>query len=129
MSSQELESSSSNKNTETFSGEASKSEPPIVLNCNQMTNDEDDDLRKVTSEEEKFLNLHRIDLHGLAHLFDSYATKKTYAAGFFNLALIATNFTQLKQLIELSYREELGVINIILVMMVSISLLLQVHFL
>jgi hypothetical protein len=89
-------------------------------------NDEEEISKDKATEEQKFINLQRIDLHRLVNIFDSYATKKTYATGFFNLALIATNFTQLKQLIDLGSTEKLGVIDIVLLMFVSISLLLQV---
>ena len=41
-----------------------------------------------------------IDLNKLNKVFDSYATKKTIATGFFNLALVATNFAQMKYLIS-----------------------------
>lgn len=82
--------------------------------------------RERRGEEQAFINLQRIDLHGLVAIFDSYATKKTYAASFFNLALIANNFTELKQLIDLAGRERLGVTNIVVLMFVCISILLQV---
>jgi hypothetical protein len=76
-------------------------------------------------EEEKFLNLERLDLLGISNIFDSYATKKTYATGFINLALIATNFTQLKHLLALNY-PNFSFTNIIVLACVIISLFMQV---
>ena len=66
------------------------------------------------------------NLHELFKIFDSYAIKKTYAAGFFNLALIATNFTQLKHLINLNNNDLYTPLNMIILTSVSLSLLLQV---
>lgn len=82
------------------------------------------EIRKI--EEMKFLNLNNVDLHGLSNIFDSYATKKTYAAGFFNLALIATNFTQLKHLINLNNNDLYTTLNMVILTSVCLSLLLQV---
>lgn len=76
-------------------------------------------------ERQRFIDFTKIDLDGLSSLFDSYATKKTYATGFFNLALIATNFTQLKQLIVLSQTSELDLQNTIVLFFICISLLFQ----
>lgn len=70
--------------------------------------------------------MENMDLHGLVHIFDSYATKKTFATSFFNLALIATNFTQLKHLISISQTGELGTLNTVILLCVIISLVLQV---
>lgn len=110
-----------------FSLNDTQNEVAAAFTCHDL-----DDVIKNTSdaEKQKFLNLQRTDLDGLVNMFDSYATKKTYAAGFFNLALIATNFTQLKQLIELVTvgADSLSVINIVVLMFVSMSLLLQVVF-
>ncbi|CAF0902878.1 unnamed protein product [Brachionus calyciflorus] len=85
------------------------------------TDDSDCQIRRV--EEQKFIK--KMDIDTLINMFDSYATKKTYAAGFFNLALIATNFTQLKHVIDLSQSNELGLINIVFLLFIVGSLLLQ----
>lgn len=57
--------------------------------------------------------------------FDSYASVKTYATGFFNLALLTTNAVQLKQLLSTTSLSSNG-LNILLVTCVCLSLLLQV---
>ena len=63
-----------------------------------------------------------IDLNKLNKVFDSYATKKTIATGFFNLALVATNFAQMKYLIAKAIWTGL---NITLLTFVCLSLFLQ----
>jgi hypothetical protein len=94
---------------------------------NDQDSSEEDDFKIKRVEEQKFLNLHHADLHSLAEIFNSYATKKTFATSFFNLALIATNFTQLKQIIDVSATSPngLSVVNIIVLLFVCISLVLQ----
>lgn len=86
------------------------------------TDESDYQIRRV---EEQTAFLKKMDIDALINMFDSYATKKTYAAGFFNLALIATNFTQLKQLVQLSQIQELDIINVIALFFIIISLLSQ----
>jgi hypothetical protein len=69
-----------------------------------------------------FKPLDLLDLKGLTDIFNSYATKKTYATGFFNIALVATNFAQMKQLI---IKDTWNAINIIIMTFIGLSLLLQ----
>lgn len=95
-------------------------------NSNQrQTTDTDESDYQVRRVEEQTAFLKKMDIDALINMFDSYATKKTYAAGFFNLALIATNFTQLKQLVQLSQIQELDIINVIALFFIIISLLSQ----
>lgn len=54
--------------------------------------------------------------------FNSFATRKTIATGFFNLALVTSNFAQMKQLIT---KNNWVPINIICMTFVGVSLLLQ----
>lgn len=68
-----------------------------------------------------------MDFSNLNNLFNAYATKKTYATGLLDLALMATNFTQLKQLII-----EKGLddhqwqpIDIVLIFFISLSIIMQ----
>lgn len=83
-----------------------------------------EDATKKTVTNTRFFNIGKpeIDLSGLTNIFNSYATKKTYATGFFNLALVATNFAQMKQLITLAKWVPL---NIVLLTFVCVSLLFQ----
>ena len=91
---------------------------------NDLVFNHDFEITKV--EETKFLNLEKIDLTNIGDLFDSYATKKTYATGFFNLALIANNFSQLVHLLSLEQPALYCILNLIIMSMVCISLVLQV---
>ena len=84
-----------------------------------------EDIQVEKAEVQKFLDFNGLDIKGLSNIFNTYATKKTYATGFFNLALIATNFTQLKQIIAASSIAPLSVTNVILLSSICISLLLQ----
>jgi hypothetical protein len=56
--------------------------------------------------------------------FNTYATRKTYATGLFDLALLAANFSQLKQLI-LSTSTTWTTFDVVLVCFITASLLLQ----
>jgi hypothetical protein len=100
------------------------------LNCmivETSSNHDSSDLSVQRAEEQKFIDLNGIDLKGLSNIFNSYATKKTYATGFFNLALIATNFTQLKQVITAcSSMSDVSITNMVILSFIVISLLLQV---
>ena len=82
--------------------------------------------RKECVEQHRFINLSEIDLHGLSNIFDAYATKKTYATTFFNLALITTNFSQIRQLIDVSEASHSwSGMRIITLIFVCMSLALQ----
>jgi hypothetical protein len=92
----------------------------------QHANQPDSDTNKQNAETQKFIDFNGIDIRGLSNIFDKYATKKTYATGFFNLALIATNFTQLKQILaSTSTLESISVTNAVVLASVCVSLLLQ----
>ena len=65
-------------------------------------------------------------MESISNLFDSYATKKTYATGFFNLALIANNFSQLIHLLSLEQPSLFCILNISIMVLVCVSLFLQV---
>jgi len=69
-----------------------------------------------------FKPLDLLDLKGLTDIFNSYATKKTYATGFFNIAMVATNFAQMKQLIT---KDTWNAINIVIMTFIGLSLILQ----
>lgn len=85
---------------------------------------EDDFKIKTQTEQQKFVDLHHIDLKEIMDLWDTYATKKTATAGFFNLALMSTNFAQLKNLSR--HKIDLSAVDIIIMVAICISLLLQV---
>jgi hypothetical protein len=67
------------------------------------------------------------DIHKIVQKFDSFATRKTIATGFFNIALIATNISQIKQICAPAGGRTpvWNAINIILLVFASLSLLLQ----
>ena len=69
-----------------------------------------------------FANHKPIDVEKLSKAFNSYSSKKTYATGFYNLALVTTNFSQIKFLITINNWIPL---NIILVSFVGFSIVLQ----
>ena len=95
-----------------------------------------DSLQLKQAEAETFFIIENIDLEHLANIFNTFSTKKTYATGFFNLALIATNISQIKKLFLAQkdsnyqnlndYKVSWQVIDILLIVFVSISLVLQV---
>lgn len=88
------------------------------------TDESDYQIQRV--EQQRFIKVKRIDIDALINMFDSYATKKTYATGFFNLAMIANNFVQLKDIIDLSQTQRLDFLNIIILFFVLLSLVLQI---
>jgi hypothetical protein len=84
-----------------------------------------DDVKIEEPNRTRGLNLHfepKIFLDELNKHFNSFATRKTIAAGFFNLALVTTNFAQMKQLIT---KNAWVPLNIICMTFVGLSLLLQ----
>jgi hypothetical protein len=89
---------------------------------------EEEDFKVKTVKNQKFINFNNlpIDLDALTKIFNSYATKKTIATGFFNLALVATNFAQMKQVITVSARAAYWTpLSIVLLCFIAISLALQ----
>ena len=97
--------------------------------------EENESIKLKEAETETFLKIENIDLEHLANIFNTFSTKKTYATGFFNLALIASNICEIKKLFLLekdsnanlnSYKISWSVIDIILIVMVSLSLVLQI---
>lgn len=66
-----------------------------------------------------------MDVRTLSNVFDSYATKKTFATGFFNLALIATNFKDLKELLMIQHANGWSNLQMTLLTLVCLSLVLQ----
>lgn len=97
---------------------------PVQHLTTTETDESDVQIQKV--EQQRFIKVKKMDMDTLIHLFDSYATKKTYATGFFNLAMIANNFVQLKEIIDLSQTQKLDVLNIIILFFVILSLVLQI---
>ena len=63
----------------------------------------DDDLSKVTVQNTGFINFTElpilIDIKNLTNIFNSYSQKKNIATGFFNIALLTSNFGQMKQIL------------------------------
>lgn len=97
------------------------------------TQDDKDCLQLKRAEGETFLKLENIDMDNLANIFNTFSTKKSYATGFFNLALIASNISQIKILFKTQqdmsnkteYKVSWTIIDAILITFVSVSLLLQ----
>ena len=84
-----------------------------------------EDSTKNTVNNHKFIDLHfepKKFLDDLNQTFNSFATRKTIAAGFFNLALVTTNFAQMKQLIT---KNSWVPLNIVCMTFVGLSLLIQ----
>ena len=75
----------------------------IEENIDNNNNDNENDYKKENVKNTAFINMSdlplSIDLKQLTTIFNSYATKKTIATGFFNLALLATNFAQMKAIL------------------------------
>jgi ABC-type sugar transport system permease subunit len=63
----------------------------------------------------------------IASIFNSFATKKTFSTSLFNIALIATNIAQIKQLAAPSggRKPNWSAINIVCLVFVCLSLFLQ----
>jgi hypothetical protein len=97
----------------------------------ETNNNINSDFRKVNARKQSFINLEALTTHidpkALTDIFNSYATKKTLAAGFFNLALVATNFAQMKALIAPSQGRTTvwNPLNIVIMTFIGLSLVLQ----
>lgn len=66
----------------------------------------------------------QLELEALNNSFNFYSNKKAYATGMLDLALITTNFTQLKQQIE-SKSLECKPLDTIIITCICLSLILQ----
>ncbi|RNA16804.1 ninjurin-1-like isoform X1 [Brachionus plicatilis] len=62
----------------------------------------------------------------LTNIFNAHSTKKTFTTGLLDLALIATNFTQMKQLIMSTRETQWHVLDLVLMFSICISLILQI---
>ena len=66
------------------------------------------------------------NLSNISRQFTSYATKKTYATGFLNIALVTTNFSQLKTIITQAEKDKYWkALSIIILVCIAISLIFQ----
>lgn len=65
------------------------------------------------------------DFTYLNNLFTSYSTKKTFATGLLDLALIANNFSQMKQIIMAKRFSTWQVLDIVIMFSICASLILQ----
>ncbi len=74
------------------------------VNPSNILVEDPDDNRKVNAHQSHFIDLDKIplpiSLKELNSIFNSYSTKKTIATGFFNIALVASNFGQLKNIVQ-----------------------------
>ena len=88
--------------------------------------DEENDYKKVEVESQRLTELRQAsELKNLNSTFNSFSSKKAYATGLLDLALITTNFAQLKQLIQSKKSAQWEVLDIIVIICVCFSLLLQ----
>jgi hypothetical protein len=71
----------------------------------------------------------KLQLSELSHNLNRYATNKTYANGFLNLALLSINFRQFKQLIQKreskEHNNKTTAFDTFLIILVSISICFQ----
>ena len=98
--------------------------PTINTSALEMHPVPSNEFGKNTVQGQGFINLSGIDLKELTEKFDTFATRKTFTAGSFNLALIATKFAQLKMLV-VPTPKVWEALPIVLLVFISISLLLQ----
>lgn len=65
------------------------------------------------------------DFTHISNMFNSYSTKKTFATGLLDLALIANNFSQMKQLVLSRRNAPWHVLDIVIMFSICASLILQ----
>lgn len=101
--------------------------PPGTSQAKQKEKEKDMDLSKKIAQQLKFLSFNEIgtDVGNMVKQFNSFATKKTIATGFFNIALVTTNFAQLKQIITVSKSPPWPPLSIVLMTFICTSLFLQ----
>jgi hypothetical protein len=66
-----------------------------------------------------------IDANNINNMFNAYSTRKTFATGLLDLALIATNFTQMKQVIQAKQDSPWQPIDIVIIFAICLSIILQ----
>lgn len=99
-----------------------------VLRKNILQLENVEDFQKAAVNETTTQNLltnAQNDLTNLSNMFNSYSSKKTFATGLLDLALIATNFSQMKQLIVAKRSAPWEVIEIVIMFSICTSLVLQ----
>ena len=67
-----------------------------------------------------------MDPNRINQIFNTFSTKKTYAAGLLDLALMTSNFAQIKQLLNMSKLAPWNALQITLFVCVCVSLFLQI---
>jgi hypothetical protein len=104
-----------------------QSPQPSTSKQQQRKKDDEETLRKKALEHLKFLSFNELgtDVTNMVKQFNSFATKKTIATGFFNIALVTTNFAQLKQVITLAKNPPWSAQFIVLMAFICLSLFLQ----
>ena len=93
----------------------------------QKTADVDEATSRVNVEQTKFINMpsDSLDLKGLNKSFNTFSARKAYATGLLDLALITTNFAQIKQILTSKKTHEWLLLDIFLVVIIGLSLILQ----
>lgn len=88
-----------------------------------------EDIKSKFSDSPEFHHLldakYTAEFTDLTNIFNAHSTKKTFTTGLLDLALIATNFTQMKQLIITTRTTQWHVLDIVLMFSICISLILQ----
>jgi hypothetical protein len=85
-----------------------------------------ENLEETRNENQNFIGFKNVDISHLNDSINSFSVKKTYATGMLDLALIANNFTQMKQLIITKKYSPWHGLEICLMFSICVSLILQI---
>lgn len=114
--------------------EPNRLDQEVIFRKSEVTSNKNDviemenfeNIEKKEAEKQKMLNVSAMpDFTHINNMFNSYSTKKTFATGLLDLALIANNFSQMKQLILSKQNSPWQVLDIVIMISISASLFLQ----
>jgi hypothetical protein len=97
-------------------------------NNNSNNNNNNNSIKKtkiVYDESRNLLDTNYIDLNQINETISSFATNKTFATGLLDIALISTNFQQLKQVILSKKDVPFDTIELVVMFSICLSLILQ----
>ena len=99
-----------------------------VCSNNSSNNNNNNSIKKkklTYDESRNLLDTNYVDLNQINETISSFATNKTFATGLLDIALISTNFQQLKQVILSKKDQPFDTIELVVMFSICLSLILQ----
>ena len=92
---------------------------------NQIENSKEENEKMMEKANAINVKMEASDFHAQQSTRQTFASRKSYATGLLDIALITSNFAHIKQIFKNKEKIEWGILDIVLLCLISVSLLLQ----